>query len=161
MSDSTNNLERILEIVKEKNFNVQETQLTADETLPQVKTSSYIPEKREVKSVNASEDTKTDYEFVRENLHNIIDKGTKALDLIISIADQSEKAFAFDTVATVLKTLVDTNKELVNLHKTMSNIESGGEKKSPGTTNIEKAVFVGSTAELNDLIKKKKEDEMF
>lgn len=162
MSDNAENLKRILEIVKDK---VDVSEMCE---VPEIVTQeSHAPtvQRREVVSVNRSEDTQTDYKFVRENLHNIIDKGSLALDYIIRIAENSEKAFAFDTVASVLKTLVDTNKELIQLHRTITKIESEsgeGAKPKNQNTNIENAVFIGSTADLNDIIKKKKQDdEMF
>jgi hypothetical protein len=54
--------------------------------------------------------------------------------------------------ATLLKNVVDANKELLNIQKQMRDMDG---KKKEGDTKIDKAIFVGSTAELNKLIKGK------
>ena len=72
---------------------------------------------------------------------------------MLEIAKQSENARAFEVVGQLIKSGLDANKELMNLHKTKK--ELSAEKGPSQITN--QAVFVGSTAELQKLLKMKKE----
>jgi hypothetical protein len=69
------------------------------------------------------------------------------------IASAGQHPRAFEVYATLLKNMVDANKELLNVQKQMRDMD--GKKKTDGDTKIDKAIFVGSTAELNKLIKGK------
>lgn len=155
----TDNLQKILAIVKEQNLNVSEVQsIPAELIIEKQNRSDNLPIVK-VESNGMKQDIQHDYNFVRSNLHNLIEKGTIALDNIIRIAENSEKAFAFETVTTIMKTLIDTNKEIIDLHKTMIELDAEKEQeKQKGEVNIKNAVFVGSTAELGEMIKKSKEE---
>jgi hypothetical protein len=75
------------------------------------------------------------------------------MEEIYQIAKAGQHPRAFEVYGTLLKNLVDANKELLNVQKQMR--EMDGKKKESGDTKIDKAIFVGSTAELNKLIKGK------
>lgn len=96
-------------------------------------------------SILLDHDLKIDYEKTRDNLDSLIAKGTNAIDDMLSIARQSEKARDFEVAGNMIKTMVDASKDLLDIQKTMRDITG---KKDTGTTNIKNAVFVGSTAEL-------------
>lgn len=98
-------------------------------------------------------DLKTDYERTRENIDNLISKGTEAIDDMLAIARQSEKARDFEVAGNMIKTVVDASKELLEIQKKMRDITG---KKENLTQNIKNAVFVGSG---KDFIKSIK-DEM-
>ena len=88
-----------------------------------------------------------DTEYARQNLKNLIEKGNDAANHIVEIAKQSEHPRAFEVAAGMLKNLADMNKDLLEIQKRKQDLQ-------PKTTNniqnlnIDKAVFVGSTAEL-------------
>ena len=175
MTKNTDKLKNILNAAKEQDVNVDELQEVPDSVINDV-ISMPTPTQNSVPSVavvtsGKEIDIEEDYNYIRSNLRNLIDKGTDALDSMIMIAEGSEKAFAFGTVATLMKTLVETNKELIQLQQTMNDLKTEEEKDrfnkdKPTTTNIENAVFVGSTAELNKMIREKQkkpddDDELF
>jgi len=94
------------------------------------------------------------YQQSKENLQEIIDQGKEAMDDILNIAKAGQHPRAFEVYGTLLKNMVDANKELLNIQKQMREMDEEN-KKSKGDTNIDKAIFVGSTAELNKLLKGK------
>jgi uncharacterized protein YicC (UPF0701 family) len=90
------------------------------------------------------------YQQSKENLQEIIDQGKEAMDEILQIAKAGQHPRAFEVYGTLLKNMVDANKELLNIQKTMRDMDG---KKKEGDTKIDKAIFVGSTAELNKFLK--------
>ena len=97
-------------------------------------------------------DEDTDFQYARENLYNLIERGQDGLDELLEIAKQSEHPRAFEVVQQTIGQLTTTNKELLNLHKIKKDI-----KAERGPTNVTNALFVGSTAELQKMLKEKKE----
>ena len=93
------------------------------------------------------------YQQSKENLQEIIDQGKEAMDEILQIAKAGQHPRAFEVYGTLLKNMVDANKELLNIQKTMRDMD--GKKKGDGDTKIDKAIFVGSTAELNKFLNNK------
>ena len=96
-----------------------------------------------------------DADYARKNLRNLIEKGNNAVDNIIEIAKQSEHPRAFEVAAGMLKNLADMNKDLMEIQKRKQDLVP---KDMSGTKNInvDKAVFVGSTAELVKMLKSNK-----
>jgi len=96
----------------------------------------------------------TDYKDVRQNLRHIIDSGQSAIDGILRVASEGEQPRAYEVVSQLIKSVSDANKDLIDLHKRMKDIKAEIEdgKQSAGTiTN--NALFVGSTKELQDMVK--------
>lgn len=104
-----------------------------------------------------SHDLNQDYETARDNINLVIQKGMEAVDDMLSIARQTEKARDFEVASNIMKQLVENSKELLNIQKEMRNMT--GQKES-GTTNIKNAVFVGSTTELLKSMKELKMKEL-
>ena len=101
--------------------------------------------------VNGQED-ETDFQYARENLYNLIERGQDGLEELLEIAKQSQHPRAFEVVGQMIDKLANTNKELLNLHKTKKDIQA---EKTSGPTNVTNALFVGSTSELQKLLKGK------
>ena len=101
-------------------------------------------------------DTKVedDYEFARINLINTIMKGNEALDGMLDVASMSQQARGYEVVATLVNSLTNANKDLLELAKKKKEI-SGEKEKQPTTVNNN--LFVGSTTELQKLLKKNEE----
>lgn len=91
------------------------------------------------------------YDQTKANLQDLIDQGKEAMDEILQIAKAGQHPRAFEVYGTLLKNVVDANKELLSVQKQMRDMD--GKKKEINNTNIEKAVFVGSTAELAKMVK--------
>jgi hypothetical protein len=102
--------------------------------------------------VDLDQDLTDAYNQSKENLQDIIDQGKDAMEEILQIARASEHPRAFEVYGTLLKNVVDANKELISLQKQMRDMNG---KKETNNTNIDKAIFVGSTAELSKLLKGK------
>jgi len=102
-------------------------------------------------------DAVTDYQYARGNMLNILEKGNQALDGMLDVADQSQHPRAYEVVATLIKTLADTNKDLIELAKKTKELEKMDGVESPQTINNN--LFVGSTAELQKLIKQNNEQK--
>ena len=94
---------------------------------------------------------KNDYNYARDNLYNIIEKGNSALEDIMDIAKQSESARAFEVVTNLIKTMVDANKDLLELAKKKKELDKTEEPDQTNVTNNN--LFVGSSAELLKMIK--------
>jgi len=90
-----------------------------------------------------------DYEYTRTNLYNIIERGTEALEEVLEVAKQSQQPRAFEVVSTLVKTISDANKDLLEL-KNKQKALKGEKAKAKNVTN---ALFVGSTADLQKMIK--------
>lgn len=95
----------------------------------------------------------TDADYVRGNLYDIIDKGTRSMDELLAIADQSQHPRAYEVISTMMKTLVDTNKELLDMHGKKKKLLDTQQQKTTETVNNN--LFVGSTKDVLDMIKKK------
>ena len=94
-----------------------------------------------------------DFEYARGNMINIIEKGNEALDGILNVAGQSQHPRSYEVAANLIKTLVDAQKDLLELQKRKKDLS--GESSTKNVTNN---LFVGSTAELQKLIKKQNDE---
>ena len=99
------------------------------------------------------EDLGDAYQQSKENLQGIIDQGKEAMDEILNIAKAGQHPRAFEVYGTLLKNMVDANKELLNIQKQMREMDK---KKEVNNTTIDKAIFVGSTNDLAKLLKDNK-----
>lgn len=90
-----------------------------------------------------------DYEYVRNNLQDIISKGGSALDGILELAKDSDHPRAWEVVGQIMRQLSETNKDLIELQKDMKKIkdEEGAKKVT------QNAIFVGSTKELQKFLR--------
>ena len=92
-----------------------------------------------------------DYLYARENLKHFIEKGKEAMDEIIYVAKEMESPRAYEVIGQLIKTLSETNKDLLELSKKVKDLKQKDEEKQP--THVTNALFVGSTAELQKLLK--------
>jgi len=98
-------------------------------------------------------DDDIDYNYTRENYYNLIERNQDAIEEMLEIAKQSEHPRAFEVVGQLIKSGLDANKELMGLHKTKKELSI---EKSGDGVSVNNAVFVGSTAELQKLLKAKR-----
>ena len=95
-----------------------------------------------------------DADFARSNMRTLIAKGNQAMDQLLAVAKESEHPRAYEVAATLIKSLADMNKDLLDLQKKRKDLSPNAE--SAKTLNVDKAVFVGSTTELVKFLKNNK-----
>ena len=128
-----------------------------DDALEIVKDTSEPIEIEDVKSVKyEKDDLDRDYEYTRGNLYSLIEKGQEAIDGIMEISQESGSARAYEVTGQIIKSVADATDKLLDLQKKVKDIK---EPKDKGPNNVTNALFVGSTAELQKLLKKGKLDD--
>ena len=105
-------------------------------------------------SDDRKEDTQTDYIQSRDNFYELVEKGKEALDGAMDIARETDQPRAYEVVAQLLKNVTETNKEIIELQKRMEDLKANDRKL--GNTNINNALFVGSTADLQKMLRDNK-----
>ena len=98
----------------------------------------------------------SDYKYARENFYNVIERGSDALEEMMHVANASEHPRAYEVIATIMKTLVDANKDLVAMGRDKIKVNNASDDNDKGVTNNN--VFVGSTSELQTLLNDMKKD---
>ena len=112
-----------------------------------------VNNKNEIKPVdNIDETVDNDFKYARENLYNIIERGSDALNTLVDVANQSQHPRAFEVVGQLVKTLSDTNKDLLELQKKVKVIKKDIPDQPQNVTN---SLFVGNTSELQKMINKR------
>ncbi len=104
-----------------------------------------------------SEDIKKDYEYTRGNLYSIIEKGQEAIDGILELAQESEMPRAYEVAGQLIKNVADATDKLLTLQQKLKDVNE--EKDTKGPTTVNNALFVGSTAELQKLLKQQTTDK--
>ena len=105
--------------------------------------------------INGDETKDNDFQYARENLYDIIEKGRDAMEELLEIAKAEESPRAFEVFGQLLKNMSDTQETLMDLHQKKQKLENAGERQEvTQAQNITNALFVGSTADLLKLVKK-------
>jgi hypothetical protein len=112
------------------------------------------PASKPVKKVKSDkEDLTKDYEYSRAQLYSLVEKGQEAVDGALDVAQQSDSARAYEVAGQLIKHVADTADKLVDLQKKMKEIDEVNTKQN--TTNVtNNSLFVGSTADLQKMLKK-------
>ena len=113
----------------------------------------------ERKEVPTDDKMNKDYEYARSNFYNVIESGTEALEQMLDVAKASEHPRAYEVVSTIMKTLVDANKDLVAMSTKKVESEEKANSESPNGLTTNNNLFVGSTNELQQLIKDMKNSD--
>ena len=100
-------------------------------------------------------DVKSDYEVSRAALHSLVMKGQQAVDGILDVAEASDHPRAYEVAGQLIKNVADTADKLIDLQKKMKDLDAEDKKNAPSTVN--NTMFIGSTAELQKMLKKQKE----
>jgi hypothetical protein len=113
-----------------------------------------------VSAPNSENDLSTDYQYIRTNLYTITERSIDALNNLVQIADSSQHPRAYEVVALLVNTIANAQKDLIGIHTSRAKIDAIKNKgKSPEVVNNN--LFVGNTAQLDEIIKKmnKKSDD--
>jgi hypothetical protein len=130
-----------------------------DKNLAEILNTDYIPVVQEDKpiTIHQSGEGNPDADYSRSNYYNLIEKGNEALDGILEVAKESQHPRAYEVAANMIKNLSDVTEKLMILQKQQQELKPK-EPAGPTNINVDKAVFVGSTAELLKKLKNESAD---
>ena len=106
-----------------------------------------------IKRDNTLDDVDSDYKYQRENFYNLIERGQDAIDGILEVAKQSDHPRAFEVAGNLISQVADVTEKLSRLQSSMKKLK---EVPSNAPKSVTNALYVGSTAELQKLLKKDK-----
>ena len=117
-----------------------------------------IPDNSEVVpyQVENGDDIEKDYEYQRENFYNLVEKGSSAIDGILELAKESEHPRTYEVAGNLIKQVAEVTEKLGDLQEKMRRLK---EVPSNAPKNVTNALFVGSTTELQTMLKDKSKDE--
>jgi len=104
------------------------------------------------KTENNEQDIENDYKYQRENFYNLIERGQDAIDGILDLARESEHPRSYEVAGNLIKQVADVTEKLGDLQEKMKKLK---EVPSSAPKNVTNALFVGSTAELQKMLKGK------
>ena len=129
-----------------------------DEILDVEESTAELVEKKPsaltIKRDDTLEDVDTDYKYQRENFYNLIERGQDAIDGILDVAKNSDHPRAFEVAGNLISQVADVTEKLGKLQSAMKRLK---EVPNNAPKNVTNALYVGSTAELQKLLKKDKE----
>lgn len=120
------------------------------ENLSDILNTDYLPVKQQEEkpiTVHQTDSVQPDVDYSRSNYYNLIEKGNEALEGILEVAKESQHPRAYEVAANMIKNLSDVTEKLMILQKQQQDLKPK-EAAAPTNINVDKAVFVGSTAEL-------------
>ena len=102
----------------------------------------------------SDEQKDNDYEYTRETLYDLIEKGREGIEDMIEVARQSEHPRAYEVLAGLIKDTANTSEKLMDLHRKVTQLDQmllpPPEQSAKSTTNN---LFIGSTTELQRMLK--------
>ena len=98
------------------------------------------------------EDIDNDYKYQRENFYNLIERGQDAIDGILDLARESEHPRSYEVAGNLIKQVAEVTEKLGDLQGKMKKLK---EVPNSAPKNVTNALFVGSTAELQKMLKGK------
>tara|TARA_E500000318_G_scaffold102682_1_gene107169 strand:+ start:554 stop:1009 length:456 start_codon:yes stop_codon:yes gene_type:complete len=116
-------------------------------TPPKEEFKAPVPRKEE----KEKGDIDNDHKYSRENYYNLIEKGQEAIEGILDVAKEGQHPRAYEVAGNLIKSVADTVDKLQDLNKKLKDLK---ELPKTANANIKNALFVGSTAELQKMLKK-------
>jgi len=95
-------------------------------------------------------DVDNDYKYSRENYYNLIERGQEAIEGILEVAREGQHPRAYEVAGALIKNVADTVDKLQDLQKKLKDLK---ELPKTANQNIKNALFIGSTAELQKMLK--------
>ena len=111
------------------------------------------PERKVIPRPQENDDIENDYKYQRENFYNLVERGTDAIDGILEIARESEHPRTYEVAGNLIKQVAEVTEKLGELQEKMKRLKEVPNNAPKSVTN---ALYVGSTAELQKLLKGKK-----
>ena len=116
-------------------------------TPPKEEFKAPVPRKEE----KEKGDIDNDHKYSRENYYNLIEKGQEAIEGILDVAKEGQHPRAYEVAGNLIKSVADTVDKLQDLNKKLKDLK---ELPKTANANIKNALFVGSTAELQKMLRK-------
>ena len=116
----------------------------------------HVEETKALTKNSEAPDIQQDYEISRAQLHNLVMKGQEAVDGILDVARASDHPRAYEVAGQLIKHVADTTDKLIDLQGKMKELDKVEQR---GPTNVTNAMFVGSTAELQKMLKNINKEE--
>ena len=101
------------------------------------------------------DDIEDDYKYQRDNFYNLVEKGSQAIDGILELAKESEHPRSYEVAGQLIKSVAEVAEKLGDLQEKMRKLK---EVPNNAPKNVTNALFVGSTKELQKMLKDKIED---
>ena len=101
---------------------------------------------------NNGNDIEYDYAYQRENFYNLVERGSDAIDGILELAKESDHPRAYEVAGNLIKQVAEVTEKLGDLQEKMRRLK---EVPNTGPKNVTNALFVGSTTELQKMLKEK------
>ena len=111
------------------------------------------PERKVIPRPQENDDIENDYKYQRENFYNLVERGTDAIDGILEIARESEHPRTYEVAGNLIKQVAEVTEKLGELQEKMKRLKEVPNNAPKSVTN---ALYVGSTAEIQKLLKGKK-----
>ena len=131
---------------------VKSTEQKLDELL---EITEKVPVKKETKVIvprpKDDEDVSADYKYSRENFYNLVERGQDAIDGILELAKESELPRTYEFAGQLIKNVGEVTEKLLDLQRKLKDLK---EVPNSAPKNVTNALFVGSTAVLQKMIKK-------
>ena len=139
-------------MIEDENFDAIEEALEVTDRGDEIMKKQ--PVSKPVKKIKSGkEDLTKENEYSRAQLYSLVEKGQEAVDGALDVAQQSDSARAYEVAGQLIKHVADTADKLVDLQKKMKDIDEVNIKQN--TTNVtNNSLFVGSTSELQKMLKK-------
>ena len=128
-----------------------------DEALGAVELAKSEPVQKKVipRPKEDNEDLENDYKYQRENFYNLVEKGTDAIEGILEIARESEHPRTYEVAGNLIKQVAEVTEKLGDLQEKMRKLKEVPNNAPKSVTN---ALYVGSTAELQKMLRDRKND---
>ena len=128
-----------------------------DEALGAVELAKSEPvEKKVIPRPQETDDIENDYKYQRENFYNLVEKGTDAIEGILEIARESEHPRTYEVAGNLIKQVAEVTEKLGDLQEKMKKLKEVPNNAPKSVTN---ALYVGTTAELQKMLKGKKDGQ--
>ena len=105
------------------------------------------------KPVVKTDNEKNDFEYQRQNFYSLVEKGQDAIEGILDLARESEHPRTYEVAGQLIKNVAEVTEKLGDLHLKMQKLKELPDK---GPKNVTNALFVGSTTELQKMLKNNK-----
>ena len=108
----------------------------------------------------SDEQKDNDYEYTRETLYDLIEKGREGIEEMIEVARQSEHPRAYEVLAGLIKDTANTSEKLMDLHRKIKSLDQMMLPPPTDNTNTTNNLFIGSTTELQRMLKDLKDEDI-
>jgi gas vesicle protein len=127
-----------------KEFNIEGEIMKAEETA------------KEIRVASSDNQVRDDHEYARGNLYNLIEKGQEAINDILDVAKQTNHPRAYEVAGNLIKNVADITDKLLESQRKLKEIS---EEKPKGPNVVNNSLFVGSTSELQKMLKQMSSDK--